>query len=95
MKIIYIEDIFINVDNITALQIVDELNNKVKIICEGPKWCSYHHISDAAPDEVIVAIKRCLDSNNKIEDLALEIRAYQRELEERRSRIDASLRGYI
>lgn len=95
MKIIYIEDIFINVDNITALQIVDELNNKVKIICEGPKWCSYHHISDAAPDEVIAAIKRCLDSNNKIEDLVLEIRAYQRELEERRARIDASLRGYI
>lgn len=91
MKIIYIEDIFINVDNITALQVVDELNDKVKIICEGPKWCSYHHISDVTPDEVIAAIKRCLDSNNKIEDLVLEIRAYQRELEERRTRIDASL----
>ena len=68
---------------------------KVKIICEGPKWCSYHHIDDAAPNEVITAIKRCLDSNNKIEDLILEIRAYQRELEERRARIDASLRSYI
>ena len=95
MKIIYIENTFINVDNITALQVVDELNNKVKIICEGPKWCSYHHIDDAAPNEVITAIKRCLDSNNKIEDLILEIRAYQRELEERRARIDASLRSYI
>jgi hypothetical protein len=95
MKIIYIENTFVNIDNITALQVVDELNDKVKIICEGPKWCSYHHISDVTPDEVIAAIKRCLDSNNKIEDLVLEIRAYQRELEERRSRIDASLRGYI
>lgn len=95
MKIIYIENTFVNIDNITALQVVDELNDKVKIICEGPKWCSYHHISDVTPDEVIAAIKRCLDSNNKIEDLVLEIRAYQRELEERRARIDASLRDYI
>lgn len=95
MKIIYIENTFVNIDNITALQVVDELNDKVKIICEGPKWYSYHHISDVTPDEVIAAIKRCLDSNNKIEDLVLEIRAYQRELEERKARIDASLRDYI
>ena len=32
MKIIYIEDTFINIENITALQVVDELNNKVKMI---------------------------------------------------------------
>jgi hypothetical protein len=95
MKIIYIEDTFINIENITALQVVDLLNNKVKIICEGPNWCSNHSIADVTPDEVITAIKRCLDSNNKIENLIPEIRVYQRELEERRARIDASLRDYI
>jgi hypothetical protein len=95
MKVIYIENVFINIDNITALQVVDESNDKVKIIFEGPKWCSYHYIFDVTPDEVAIAIKRCLDSNNKIEDLILKIRTYQRESEERRAYIDASLRSYI
>lgn len=95
MKYIYIENTFVNVDNTIALQVIDELNNKVKIIYESPKWSYCSHITDATSDEVIVALKRCLDSNNKTEDLILKIRAYQRELEERRAHIDASLRDYI
>lgn len=96
MKILHIEDTFLNIDNITHLHITDTENNIVRIEAEGSDWHGYSYIKDCAAKEVITVLTKCLDNPNKtIIKLDSEVRILQRELEERRARIDASLRDYI